>query len=714
MAISHTEHAETLVSGSLEGVHASIALTPQMFELLSAGVYEDRILAIIREVSCNARDAMKEHSLNLGVDVSTLPKMEVWVPTAFEPTLHIRDYGTGLTKEQVFEIFLSYGMSTKTSSNELIGMFGIGSKSPLSYTDSFLVTSYKDGEMTMYNVYKDKGIPNIVKMGSTPTTEANGLKITVAVRSGDYYVFQDRIRKFFRLFDFPVEFKNIEITNPVVVLEDNPLFKVVSGYENGVFAVMGGVPYSIPADMQTEMRAVVKATTILLPFNVGELNVASSRENLSFVEGDRTDTILKQRIKDVTKNYAASIERAVDSAKNWKEAFDIMMDSYNMTRTSWRKYDYDIGYVKYKGVAFNDFVDTYKDKLDKLDAGLPSMNRTYKKRATAVTTVSLSLYDAIYAASKNSTGYFASNRIFLILEEDIKKGFKSVLREIALQEGVDVLTNVSTEAKEIITELFGAEKIMVWKASEVVELYKSTKAKVTRKKVSGVFEYSGVGSWKAVEEMDDNDDNFYVEMFRDSVVGLDNGVEFNHSTEPYKLLVRAGLVSKLYFIRGTANKKSLSPALKLLDQTTIRAMIKRKFGRKHRKMLICKTAMSFISIPFWVTRLAQKGDLYVSERGCPTINFFVNKYDKWLAKNEKELDNLSNMVKLYREFFCGVDGVDKHSRRAVKRFSREVEVLKNKFDFLISSWDAGYYFKDTTKGKMEKIAELVAKGELVL
>lgn len=714
MAISHAEHATAIVSGVTEGVQASIAMTPEMFELLSAGIYEDRILAIIREVSCNARDAMKEHSINLGVDVSTLPKMEVWVPTAFEPTLHIRDYGTGLTKEQVFEIFLSYGMSTKTGSNELIGMFGIGSKSPLSYTDSFLVTSYKDGEMTMYNVFKDKGIPNIVKMGATPTTEANGLKITVAVRSGDYYAFQDRIRRFFRLFDFPVEFKNVEISNPVVVLEDNPLFKVVSGYDNGIFAVMGGVPYTIPSDMKEELRKVVKATTVLLPFGVGELNVASSRENLSFVEGDRTDIALKQRLKEVIDQYAASIEGAVASAKNWREAFDIMTDSYNMTRNSWRGYTFDLGYVKYRGIAFDDFVDTFKARMDAFSHDQMSMNRTYKKRATAVSTVSLSLYDAIFVTAKTSYGYFENAGKFLILEEDVTKGFKTVVREIALQEGVQVLTNVSQEARDFLVELFGEERMMIWKASDVAELYKSTKAKATRKKVSGVFEFTDMGGWKIVDEMDDNDDNYYVDMFRDDVVGIDNGQEFKHDTKRYKLLVRAGLIKKLYFIRGTASRKNLSSELKLLDQATIRGMIKRKFGRKQRKMIICKDAHYYINISTWITNLAAKGELYVNEKQFPTINFFVNKYDKWVAKNEKELDNLSNMEALYREFFGSVGELAKHSNRATKRFKKEVEVLKNKFDFLISSWDGSYYFKEATRTKMDKIAELVAKGELVL
>lgn len=714
MAISHTEHTTAIVSGISEGVSASIALTPEMFELLSAGIYEDRILAIIREVSCNARDAMKEHSTNLGVDVSTLPKMEVWVPTAFEPTLHIRDYGTGLTKEQVFEIFLSYGMSTKTSTNDFIGMFGIGSKSPLSYTDSFLVTSYKDGEMTMYNVFKDKGIPNIVKMGATPTTEANGLKISVAVRSGDYYAFQDRIKKFFRLFDFPVEFKNVEITNPVQVIEENQYFKVVSGFDSGIFAVMGGVPYAIPADMQVELRTLVKATTVLLPFGVGELNVASSRENLSFVEGDKTDVALRQRLKNVADKYAESIQSGVEKANNWKEAFDIMVHTYNMTRTSWRGHNFDLGYIKYRGVAFDDFVNSFKARIEALGFEKNTMRRTYKKRLNSVTTVSLSLLDAVYTAAKSSHGYFTDSKKFLILEEDVTKSFTTIVREIAIQEGVQVLTNVSQEAKDIIIELFGEEKLMVWKASDVADLYKSTKVRAARKKVSGVFEFTDAGGWKVVEEMDENDDNYYVDMFRDDVVGVDNGQEFKHDIQRYKLFVRAGFVDKLYFVRGTASRKNMSSELKLLDQDTIRGMIKRKFGRKQRKMITCKETQYYLDIAHWITNIAAKGELYVNEKEFPTINFFVNKYDKWLAKHEKELDTLGIIETVYKDFFGSSGELAKHSKRVAKRFKDEVKALRSKYDFLISSWDGSFYFKEEARIKMDKIAELVAKGELVL
>ena len=177
--IPQTKYEAVQTIGNSEVKSASIAMTPAMFELLSAGIYEDRLLAIIRELLCNGRDAQVEAG-------NGDKPMELKLPNTFEPFLCFRDYGTGLTHEQVFNIYLTYGDSTKQGSNEFVGMFGIGSKSPLSYTDSFLVTSYIDGVEYQYNIYKDSGIPKISKMFERPTSEENGLKISVAIQQKDF------------------------------------------------------------------------------------------------------------------------------------------------------------------------------------------------------------------------------------------------------------------------------------------------------------------------------------------------------------------------------------------------------------------------------------------------------------------------------------------------------------------------------------------------
>ena len=84
--------------------------------------------------------------------------MKVKLPSLVEPFLSIRDFGTGLDDQQMVDVFIAFGNSTKTHSNDFIGGKGIGAKSPLAYGDMFTVFSYQNGYKTMHTIFKDEGI----------------------------------------------------------------------------------------------------------------------------------------------------------------------------------------------------------------------------------------------------------------------------------------------------------------------------------------------------------------------------------------------------------------------------------------------------------------------------------------------------------------------------------------------------------------------------
>ena len=63
--------------------------SPIAFAILSSRLYQDKILACIRELSCNAFDAH--------VDAGKADQpFEVHLPTSFEPWFSVKDFGTGL------------------------------------------------------------------------------------------------------------------------------------------------------------------------------------------------------------------------------------------------------------------------------------------------------------------------------------------------------------------------------------------------------------------------------------------------------------------------------------------------------------------------------------------------------------------------------------------------------------------------------------------
>src|ERR1039458_6151032 len=84
------DNSDVEIGGALAPpVKFGIAQTPEAFHILSDGLYNDKILAIIRELCCNAYDA---HAAAGKKDVP----FELHLPTYFEPEFKVKDNGTGL------------------------------------------------------------------------------------------------------------------------------------------------------------------------------------------------------------------------------------------------------------------------------------------------------------------------------------------------------------------------------------------------------------------------------------------------------------------------------------------------------------------------------------------------------------------------------------------------------------------------------------------
>ena len=115
--------------------------------------YSNTQLAVIREISANALDANIEANSNRNIEVT--------LPTNMNNVFAVRDFGGGLSKEDVFGLYSKYGKSTKRESNNYIGAFGIGKFAPLSYGDSFSCVSYHGGMKRSYNVFVNESFINI-------------------------------------------------------------------------------------------------------------------------------------------------------------------------------------------------------------------------------------------------------------------------------------------------------------------------------------------------------------------------------------------------------------------------------------------------------------------------------------------------------------------------------------------------------------------------
>ena len=179
MQVSHTEdHATHAVISANVAREVTMSADAALMHMLSSLIYKNPMLAMVREVMCNAWDA------HIDAGITDRPILV----TLSEGKLIIRDYGFGIHDDMIAPIYGVYGGSTKRGDSMSTGGFGIGCKSPWSYVDYFQVTSYHKGTRWIYTMSKASpetgGKPNITPIVSMPTTET-GLEVEISIKSND-------------------------------------------------------------------------------------------------------------------------------------------------------------------------------------------------------------------------------------------------------------------------------------------------------------------------------------------------------------------------------------------------------------------------------------------------------------------------------------------------------------------------------------------------
>ena len=106
-----------------------------VLEILRSKMYKNPIGAICREVASNSRDANREAENNVPIEISINDSPL----SASDVTISFKDAGPGISPERMADVFVNYGSSTKRDSDQFTGGFGLGAKTPFSYTDNFSI-----------------------------------------------------------------------------------------------------------------------------------------------------------------------------------------------------------------------------------------------------------------------------------------------------------------------------------------------------------------------------------------------------------------------------------------------------------------------------------------------------------------------------------------------------------------------------------------------
>jgi hypothetical protein len=278
MLLNNAPVNEAVLSNVGEIGEFRIRNSAKAFNILSSGLYANKIRAIVRELSCNAVDS------HVAASKSDTP-FDVHLPNQLEPWFAIRDYGTGLSHEQVSNIYTTYFESTKTNSNDFIGALGLGSKSPFSYTDNFTVTAIKDGIKGIYSAFiNEAGVPSIAKMMDEATTEPAGVEVKFSVNDRyDFGKFADEARYVYRYFALrPVVSGVSDFQFRDITYKDKDIIPGVHQMDSRQsVAVMGNIAYPIEmpnADSNLGELRMLLNCGLEMHFAIGELDFQASRE----------------------------------------------------------------------------------------------------------------------------------------------------------------------------------------------------------------------------------------------------------------------------------------------------------------------------------------------------------------------------------------------------------------------------------------------------
>jgi hypothetical protein len=173
--------------GAMQVRKSTMHLSRKTFRMQIDSIYSDKPGAPVRELAANAFDS----HVRAGED----KPFYVHVPTPLNPEFFVRDYGVGMTDELMETVYIVIGASDKELTNEEVGTWGLGSKSPFAYADQYTITCY-DGEIARqygYGIAED-GVPTLYTMAQEPNDQPRGVRVGFAVESQDFHLFETAVQ----------------------------------------------------------------------------------------------------------------------------------------------------------------------------------------------------------------------------------------------------------------------------------------------------------------------------------------------------------------------------------------------------------------------------------------------------------------------------------------------------------------------------------------
>lgn len=307
-----------------------------LMDILS-GIYSDDEMAVIREYTTNAMDSHIEAGVNRPVEIKT--------PSRLFPWFEVRDYGIGMSIDDIKNIYSMYGASTKRNTQDQTGSIGIGAKSALAYGAEFTVEAIKNGKKAVVLVGRDENGDGVMEvLAETDSDQDNGVLIRIPVNS-NFDSFCSKIKKFHKYVTpgkLLVDGEHAD-RSEFIKLKDDMYAIARSGYysESQTHIVMGEVAYPINFN---EVQRFHDAYDVIIFVEMGAVKFTPSREELYY--DNQTRALIDKYRTDFNNNLIEYLQKTVDDCIDAVSAFNLSIQH--------RK---SLGYVNSRDAVF-----TYQGK----------------------------------------------------------------------------------------------------------------------------------------------------------------------------------------------------------------------------------------------------------------------------------------------------------------------------------------------------------------
>lgn len=306
----------------------TIKATGKAFKILAASIYSDKSRAVLAECGQNCADS------HIRAGKENIP-FEITLPSQFSPELIFRDFGVSMDMDFMLNRYSVLFDSTKDSTNTMSGCWGLGKLSPMCLTDSYTVTCFDGNEKIIYNVYyNEQTKPSVAVFLKEKSNEPKGVEVRVAVPRQYINEFRGKVIEVFKFYPTKPIIKNSNIVIPsldYIIQSPDKTWGFTKNSNSSPIAIMGCYSYPIKfsaiPNLTTEQANILGCNSLVINFNIGELDVTASREGLSY--DPTTCANLIKKVNQVLAEVKDTCKDLLKNCKNLQEAYELYGELFN-------------------------------------------------------------------------------------------------------------------------------------------------------------------------------------------------------------------------------------------------------------------------------------------------------------------------------------------------------------------------------------------------